>query len=252
MSTTPRPRSARRLHEVEHLARLGDAERRRRLVEDHELRVPHHRLARPRRPGAGRPRGRRPVWRTERSVVTDERLSSVSRGALLHRRLVEHDAGRVLSRPRYMFCDDVEVVAEREVLVDDLDPERGRVARAVDRRPARPRSRSRPRRRRGSGDALDQRRLAGAVVADERHHLARAHLEVDAERACTAPKVFVTPCELEERASISASARTGQSGWAGVSSRDAPAPVVPVAVLLAVLRGDSPGRSRSTSGTRPR
>ena len=29
-------------HELEHLARLGDAERRGRLVEDHEPRVPHH------------------------------------------------------------------------------------------------------------------------------------------------------------------------------------------------------------------
>jgi hypothetical protein len=30
-----------------------------------------------------------------------------------------------------------------------------------------------------AGDALDERRLAGAVVADERHHLSRPHLEVD-------------------------------------------------------------------------
>ena len=69
--------------------------------------------------------------------------------------------------------DDVEVVAEREILVDDLDPEAGRVLRAVDVHlaaleedlPAVVGMRA--------GDALDQRRLAGAVVADERHHLAR-------------------------------------------------------------------------------
>ena len=42
MSTTARPCSARRLHELEHLLGLGDAERGGRLVEDHEAAVPHH------------------------------------------------------------------------------------------------------------------------------------------------------------------------------------------------------------------
>jgi len=31
----------------------------------------------------------------------------------------------------------------------------------------------------GAGDALDEGRLAGAVVADKRHHLAGTDLEVD-------------------------------------------------------------------------
>ena len=33
-----------------------------------------------------------------------------------------------------------------------------------------------------AGDALDQRRLAGAVVADERHHLTGPHLELDVRK----------------------------------------------------------------------
>ena len=41
--------------------------------------------------------------------------------------------------------DDVEVVAEREILVDDLDPELGRVLRAVDRDRLAVERRSRPR-----------------------------------------------------------------------------------------------------------
>ena len=89
--------------------------------------------------------------------------------------------------------DHVEVVAEREVLVDGRDPEavaslglaivtvlaveldRALVG-AVD-----------------AGDHLDQRRLAGAVVADEGDHLAFADVEVDLGQACTAPNRLLTP-----------------------------------------------------------
>ena len=77
------------------------------------------------------------------------------------------------SRPEEHVVDDVEVVAQREVLVDDLDAERVGVASArgpctgwpskrylavVERVDAR--------------DALDQRALAGAVVTDQRGDLA--------------------------------------------------------------------------------
>src|SRR5581483_6952859 len=75
--------------------------------------------------------------------------------------------------------DDVEVVAEREILVDDLDTEARRVLRAVHvHLPALEQHRAGiP--RVDAGDALDERGLAGAVVADERHHLAGLDLEVD-------------------------------------------------------------------------
>ena len=70
-------------------------------------------------------------------------------------------------------CRSVELVRERKILVDGLDAELARFARvrdgdrfAVDRDLA------------GVGmvdarDDLDQRRLAGAVVADDRVHLVR-------------------------------------------------------------------------------
>ena len=48
-------------HEREHLLGLRDAERRGRLVEDDELRVPHAPRARRRPTGAGRPRASRPA-----------------------------------------------------------------------------------------------------------------------------------------------------------------------------------------------
>ena len=96
--------------------------------------------------------------------------------------------------------DDVEVVAQCEILVDDLD------------------SRARPRPsgcwmctglpsnkisplsgRVDAGDALDQRRLAGAVVADERHDLAVAHLEVDVGERLHRPERLRDAAELEDR-----------------------------------------------------
>ena len=43
MRMTPMPCSAEAAHELQHLLGLRDAERRRRLVEDDELPVPHHR-----------------------------------------------------------------------------------------------------------------------------------------------------------------------------------------------------------------
>ena len=124
--------------EIEHLAGLGDAEGRGGLVEDDELRVPHHRLRDgdrlPLAPGqAGDPLANRPERRDGEAV---ERLA---RGTL-HRRLVEHeDVVHPLAAEEHVR-DDVEVVGEREVLVDDLDPELGGVARTVDddRRPVEP------------------------------------------------------------------------------------------------------------------
>src|SRR4029077_10295535 len=92
-------------------------------------------------------------------------------GAVLHPRLVElarslPDTGRDHLLAEEEIGDDVEVVAQREVLVDGRDAERGRILR--------PRDRDLPaveidRAVVGSvdaGDGLHHRRLAGAVVAD--------------------------------------------------------------------------------------
>jgi hypothetical protein len=74
--------------------------------------------------------------------------------------------------------DHVEVVAEREVLVDGRDPERDRVGRSRD-RDLLALERDRPRVCRvDPGDRLHERGLAGAVVSHESHHLAGVDLEV--------------------------------------------------------------------------
>jgi hypothetical protein len=72
-----------------------------------------------------------------------------------------------------------QVVEQREILVDGLDAQGARVGRRADRdrnpvhldyaavQPVH------------AVQALDERRLAGAVVAQQREHLATAHVEVD-------------------------------------------------------------------------
>ena len=162
--------------EVEHLSRLRHAERGRRLVEDHDLRVPHDRLRDGHRlPLAAREARDRLANRAEsRDGETVERLP----GGLLHPGLVENDAVQPLASEEHVR-DDVEVVRERQVLVDDLDPERRGVARPRDRHSLSLEVDLALVEGIDPGDPLDQGRLAGAVVADERHDLARPDFEVD-------------------------------------------------------------------------
>ena len=101
--------------------------------------------------------------------------------------------------PEVHVLDDVEVVAEREILVDDLDPELRRVLRAGDVTRLALEEDLAGVDRVDAGDRLDQRRLAGAVVADERHHLALAHLEVDVAQRLDGAERLRDPAELECR-----------------------------------------------------
>jgi hypothetical protein len=113
--------------------------------------------------------------------------------------LVEPEEQVVLLPSEIHVLDDVQVVAEREILVDDLDSELGRILRAVDRRRLAVEDDLPGVVAVDAGDALDQRRLPGAVVADERHHLAVADLEVDVRQRLHGSVGLGYPTELEER-----------------------------------------------------
>ena len=82
-------------------------------------------------------------------------------------------APRLLA-PEHHVVGDAEVRAEREILIDRLHTGRARVLRASELdRPALERHRAGVRAD-GAGDDLDQRALAGAVVAEEADDLAFA------------------------------------------------------------------------------
>ena len=185
------------LDEVEHLTRLGDAERRGGLVEDDETGVPHHRLRHgdglslaSREPGDGLPN------RFERG--DGEAVQRFPRGAL-HARLVEHETDASPLPPQEHVGDDVEVVGEREILVDDLDAELGCVTRAVDVDVGPVVAHLAFVEWIDADDALDQRRLAGPVVADESHDLAAADLEIDPVERLDGAEGLRDPPKLEER-----------------------------------------------------
>ena len=118
------------LDELEHLLGLRDAERGGRLVEDHEPGVPHHRAGDGDRlalaAGEGRDRLADRADRRHREAL--HRLGRLR----LHHRLLQPLEDVVRLAAEVHVLDDVEVVAEREVLVDDLDPELGGVLRPVD------------------------------------------------------------------------------------------------------------------------
>src|SRR5581483_2951478 len=121
-----------------------------------------------------------------------------------------------------------------EVLVDDLDPEPRGILRPVDVHlaafeedlPAVGRVRA--------GDALDERRLAGAVVADERHHLPRVHLEVDVgQRLDRAERLRDVP-ELKECGIAHADQVTMEAPL-----RAPPSSALPMLLAVLLVRSDA-------------
>ena len=81
--------------------------------------------------------------------------------------------------PEEHVLDDVEVVAQREVLIHDLDPENGRIPRPVDRDRFAIEADLAGIDRVDAGQALHERRLARPVVPDECGDLALIDVEVD-------------------------------------------------------------------------
>ena len=110
-------------------------------------------------------------WRTDCRVVTD-RLSSVSAEAFSMLRLVEHEAVRAARGPRNMLATTSRLSASARSWYTISMPEPGGVARPVDVHRLALEADLALVERIDAGDALDQGRLAGSVVADEGHDLA--------------------------------------------------------------------------------
>src|SRR3954470_4106028 len=159
--------------EVEHVARLDHAERGGRLVHEDDLRRPRHRprdrdalaLA----AGHGRDR-RRGVLQRDAEVL--EGVAAL--GA--HRLLVDEAEPAEQARAHDLAAEEhvgagIELGREREVLVDGLDPQAARVERRVQLDRLALEDDLAGVGLVHAGQRLDQRRLAGAIVADERDDL---------------------------------------------------------------------------------
>jgi len=164
-------------------ARLAHTQSRCGLVEDHDVRgeggctADGNRLPLPTRHQAD--------GGVEVGQVNLQPLEHLSRrrGHLLapdHPQRARQPAGPRDLAARVEVVGRAEVVEERQILVHGLHPERARVGRGVDR------DRSAVHLDRAAvepvhaAEALDQRRLAGPVVSQERQHLAVTDLERDA------------------------------------------------------------------------
>ena len=128
-------------------------------------------------------------WRIDRTVVTPRpaRVSAAARSMASS----SSDATTEPLASQEHVLDDVEIVGQGEVLVHGLDPQRGGVVGAAD-----PDGLALPEDLAAVGlvdarDALDEDRLAGAVVAHERGHLTGRHDRGSTScSACTAPKLL--------------------------------------------------------------
>src|SRR5690606_20743713 len=113
----------------------------------------------------------------------------------LHGGLVQHHAAAPLPTQEHVG-HDVEVVAERQVLVDDLDAESGSVAGTVDADRAAVEPDLPGVDRVDPADALDQRGLSRPVVADQRGHLAGGYREVNLAQHLYRPEALVDAAHL--------------------------------------------------------
>ena len=207
-SSTARPRSASRAHEVEHhavwatpSAAVGSS-----MITSFEFHSTALAMATDCRCP---PESDATGWRIERTVVT-ARLASVSLADVSMLSSSSKMPPSALPAQEHVL-HDVEVVAQGEVLVDGLDAERGGVAGRADvHRPPVPADLAAVGRV-DAGDALDQHRLAGAVVADERGHLAGRDVEIDVDAApAPAPKFLPTPRSSQERRAVRGARRRGR------------------------------------------
>ena len=177
-------------HQVEHLAGLRDAQRRGRLVEHHDLGVPEHGLGD--RDGLALTTGERGDRHPHRRHRADRQRRQGAPRRLLHVGLVEQP-GRCPARGRGT-CSGRCPGCRRA-----RGPGRRPRCRACWRRSGRgsppARRRTAPRRvdRVDARHALDQRRLARAVVAHERGDLTGPHREVDPVQHLHRAEVLVHP-----------------------------------------------------------
>src|SRR3954466_1668707 len=230
--------------EVEDVARLHDAERGGRLVHEDDLARPRYRAADrdALALAAGHRRDRRGrVLQADAEAL--ERLvgAAVHRGVVEEAELAEQPAARDLAAEEEV-CRRVEFGRERAGLVDGLDPERARLERRADRHLAALEEDLACVRRLHAGERLDERRLAGAVVAAERHDLGRVDGEARAAQRADAPEALDEAAGLEQRLGH------GQAllpAWTGIGGRASALSKTPAATPASSA---APRQPASTTG----
>ena len=107
---------------------------------------------------------------------------------------------RLCSWPRNTFLRDRQVRDQVELLVDGGDAAGDRRVRIPDRQRLAFEPNLAGSRLNQPGNALDQRRLAGTILANEAMHLTAGHRQVDAAQGTHARIVLDQPTNLQQRA----------------------------------------------------
>ena len=184
------------LDEVEDHPGLRHAERGSRLVHDDEPGRLHDGL----RDGDGLalPPGQRCHGLADGADRGDVQIGEGLAGRQFHGRLVQEAVPEPLVAEEHVL-DDVQVVAQREILVDRRDAEILGVLRPVETYgfalPEDLALAGLPQ----SGNGLDRHRLAGAVVARERGDLSGRHLEVDLVEGLDGAEHLAHAPQLQQR-----------------------------------------------------
>ena len=182
--------------QLEDLLGLGDAERRRGLVQNHDSRVPDDRSGDGDRLtlAAGQARD---LLADRRDGPHRQPIEGLG-GPALHRPLVEAAPLRQLPAQKQVV-DDVKVVAQSEVLVDDLDPERVGLFGVGDTHLVAVEAVVAGVEGVDAGQPLDQGALAGAVVPHQRRDLTGAGVEVHVLQDVDRPEAFVHGPQRQQR-----------------------------------------------------
>src|SRR5690348_1359433 len=176
------------LDQIQHLPGLHHPEGGGGLVQQHQLGVPHHRLGhRHRLPLTTRERAHRLPDRAHRGHP--QGAQGLARPNL-HRVLVEQAAAQSFPAEEHVL-DDVQVVGQRQVLVDGLDPQRGGVPGAPDvYRPPLEEDLTMVRLVHAS-DSAGEHRLPGTVVPAQAGHITREQVQVHPVEGLHRPEVLV-------------------------------------------------------------
>ena len=181
-------------HHDEQPLDLGGGERRRRLVHDEDLRSVGERLG----DGDDLPSPDRQLAHglVDADVGADD---ADSRQRLLaHGRAVEHAAARELP-PKKQIGGDVEARHEVELLEDGGDARGLRGARIVEANGPPLQKHFASVRSEDAGEDVHERRLAGAVLAEEGMNLAALEVEIDAAQSLHAAEMLGDPAHDEQR-----------------------------------------------------
>ena len=185
-------------NEAEDLGDLADRDRRGRLVHEHDLRFGE--------PGAGDGDGlpltaRHLLDEIARPGFRFQFLEELP-GAAEHRGVIK-DGDRAEVAADLAAEKDVggrrQVVAQRKVLIDDLDTVLARLDRPVQDKLGAVHPHRAMGRAKISGDDLDQRRLAGAVIAHESDDLTLIEVQRNVVKRVNCPKMLGDIGELKDR-----------------------------------------------------